>query len=141
MTAEKARNDVNALVVKAATQIGFAFNVDQAGFAERGAGGDTHGLSESVAADFEDAETVHLADSLSRNIHQKCAFFDHFANARLDQIMTLHFRAESLTYVRGANHGLIRRLRFVIRFARKIRNVHKTGGDFVPPPSPAHAVF
>ena len=55
--------------------------------------------------------------------------------------MTLHFRAESLTHVRGANHSLIRRLRLVIRFARQIRDVHETGGDFVPAPGPAHAVF
>src|SRR4029077_18402602 len=103
MAAEKTRNDVNALVVKAATQIGFAFNVDQPCFAERGRCRDAHRLSESVAADFEDAETVHLTDALPRNIHQKCPLFDHFANARLDQIMTLHFRAESLTHVRGAN--------------------------------------
>ena len=59
--ADVAGDDLHAFVVQAAAQIGFALDIDEAGFAHGDRRGDADGLAEGVAADFEDAQAVDLA--------------------------------------------------------------------------------
>src|SRR5215831_5341381 len=67
--AEESRDDLHALVVKTAAQIGFVLDVDETGFAERCAGGDANRFTKGVAADFKDAQAIDLTGALSRHIH------------------------------------------------------------------------
>jgi len=67
--------------------------------------GDAHGLAEGIAADLQHAQPVDLADARAADVDEQRTFFDHFADARLDQVVPLHFRRQCTADVRGANDG------------------------------------
>ncbi len=91
LAAQVAGDNVHAFVVEAAAEIGLALNVDQARFSKRCGRGDAHGLAKGVSADFEHAQAIHLADGRAFHIDEQGSFLDHFADARLDQVVALHF--------------------------------------------------
>ena len=66
MAAQKAGDNVHAFIVEAAAQIGFTFDIDQAGFAKRCGRGDAHRLAKRISADFQNAEAVDLANAGAR---------------------------------------------------------------------------
>src|SRR5260370_751337 len=55
---------------------------------------DPHGLTKGIAADFQDAQPVDLAYACAVHIHEQGSFLNHFADARLDEIVALHFRGQ-----------------------------------------------
>src|SRR5262249_45041174 len=104
MVAQKAGNDVDALVVEAPAQIGFALDVDDSGLTQRGGSSNSHRLAKCVSTNLQNTEAVHLTNTLPGYVDQKRAFFDHFANASLNQIVTLHLGAQRLANVLCTNH-------------------------------------
>jgi len=61
------------------------------------------GLPRSIR-DFQDAQSVHLADASPFHIYQQSAFLDHFPYARFNQVVALHFRRQGAAHVRRADH-------------------------------------
>src|SRR6266849_10829752 len=127
--------------MEAPAQNGLALDVDQTRFSKSRGRSDANGLAERVSADFEDAQSIYLADASPFDIHQQRTFLDHFADARLDQVVALHFRRQGAADVGRANNGFPGSGRIVMRFARQVGDVNETRGDLVPSTSLAHAVF
>ena len=127
--------------MKAPAQVGFTFDVDQSRFSQSRGGGDAHWLAERVAANLEHAQPVHLADARAGNVHEQCAFFNHFADAGFDQVVALDFGKQSEADVMGPNYVFICGRGAVVRFSRQIGDIHETRGHLVPPASLAHAVL
>src|SRR5689334_22947136 len=139
--AQVARDDLHALVVEAPAEVGFTFDVDQAGLAQGRGGGDPHGFAEGVAADFEDAQAVYLAHARTFGVNEQCAFFDHFPNFGFRKVMALDARLTrpanvGIAYQRGAflaSH--------VGRFAGQIGKFRETRGHLVAASGLAHSIF
>ena len=82
---EISAQDEHPLVVRRAAQVGLAFDVDDAGPADRGPGGDPGGLAESELAHIVDRQAVDLADDRALGIDQDAALLDHLLDLVLDQ--------------------------------------------------------
>ena len=75
------------------------------------------------------------------HIHQQRTFLNHFPDARLDQVVALHFRRQSTAHVCCADHGFSCRRRVVVRLARQVSDFNKARRHLVSSPRLAHTVF
>ncbi len=141
LASQVAGDDVDAFVVEAPAQIGLALDVDQTRFSKSRRRGDPHGLAERVSADFQNAQAVHLADASPLHIHQQRSFLNHFPDARLDQVVALHFRRQGASHVRRPDHRFPGRGCVVMRLARQVGDLDEARRHLVSSPRLAHAIL
>jgi hypothetical protein len=75
-------------------EIRFTLDVDEPGLPERYGGRDARRFTESVAANFENREAVHLSDPRADGIDENLALFDHLANLGFSEIVALDLGVE-----------------------------------------------
>ena len=68
-------------------------------FAQRRGRGDAHRLAERVAADFQHAQAVHLADAAAGRVDEQQILLDHLADFRFDQVVPLDLGVEGCAHV------------------------------------------
>src|SRR5882757_11513039 len=141
LTAQVTGDDVYAFVVEAPAKIGFTLDIDQSRFAESRGRSDPHGLTKGIATDFQDTQPVNLAYACAVHIHEQGSFLDHFADARLDQVVALHFRGQGTAHMRRADHGFPGSCSVVVRFAGQVGNINEARGDLVSSTSLADPIF
>src|SRR5260370_5462898 len=105
LAAQVTGDDVYAFVVEAPAKIGFTLDIDQSRFAESRGRSDPHGLTKGIAAGVQDAQPVDLAYACAVHIHEPGSVLNHFAEARLDEVVALHFPGQAPTHIRRPDHA------------------------------------
>ena len=99
-------------------------------FSRRSGSGDAHGLAEGVAADFEDAEAVHLPDAASIGIDEEQILLDHLADFRFREVVPFDLRVERFADVCSGDYVSATAFRDIGGFARQIGEIEETRGYF-----------
>ena len=135
------RNNLHALVVESPAQIGFALHVDEANFSECDRRCDAAGFAKSVAADFEHAQAVHLADALAGGVNENQILVNHLLDFCFGQVVAIDFGVERFAHVIRRDHFLPFVACHVGRFAREVRKIEKSRRNFAAPACMAHALL